>query len=143
MSESPRSRWCHSGGRAAASFRTTYRIAKRGRRQWDQSCHFFVTGCEHRSHRADAWATSSRVSYVFVRILKRAGSEKSCFGFIGRQGRVCPAVVTGQCEMADELFGRSEHQLKRPALAARDRARVWFVLRSDNCDDSHLVEALK
>jgi hypothetical protein len=58
-------------------------------------------------------------------------------------GRVCLAVVTGQCEMPDESFGRSEPQLKRPALEARVRARVWFVLRGNNCDDSHLVEALK
>jgi hypothetical protein len=58
-------------------------------------------------------------------------------------GYVGPAVVTGQCEMPYESFGRREPQLRRPSLRERDRASAWFVLRRSDCDESHLVGALK
>jgi len=34
-------------------------------------------------------------------------------------------------------------RLRRPTLRGRDRARAWFVLRGSDCDDLHLVGALK
>ena len=42
-----------------------------------------------------------------------------------------------------ELFRRSLARLRRPALRERDRVHAWFVLRGGDCDDSHLVRALK
>jgi hypothetical protein len=42
-----------------------------------------------------------------------------------------------------ESFGRREPQLRRPALREKVRAHAWFVLRGNNCDDSHLVGTLK